>query len=85
SNHIILDDYNANPTSMQVAIENISKIKSGSKVLILGGMMELGDESLQEHQNIIDLVKKYTWNKVLLVGGDFAKIAHPFLYFNNST
>ncbi|HEX8677381.1 MAG TPA: UDP-N-acetylmuramoyl-tripeptide--D-alanyl-D-alanine ligase [Segetibacter sp.] len=84
SNHIILDAYNANPTSMQVAIENISKIKSGSKVLILGGMMELGDESLQEHQNIIDLVKKYSWNKVLLVGGDFAKIAHPFLYFNNS-
>lgn len=84
SNHIILDAYNANPTSMQVAIENISKIKSGSKVLILGGMMELGEKSLQEHQNIIDMIKKFTWNNVLLIGGDFEKIVHPFLYFNDS-
>ncbi len=85
SNHIILDAYNANPTSMRLAIENIAKYKSNSKVLMLGGMMELGKESMQEHQNIIDLVKKYTWAKVLLVGGDFAKTVHPFLYFNNST
>lgn len=85
SNHIILDAYNANPTSMRLAIENIAKIKSDSKVLILGGMMELGQESRQEHQSIIDLIKKYTWAQVLLTGGDFAKTVHPFLYFNNST
>lgn len=85
SNHVILDAYNANPTSMRLAIENIAKIKSDSKVLMLGGMMELGKESMQEHQNIIEIIKKYLWNKVVLVGGDFAKIAHPFLYFNNST
>lgn len=84
SNHIILDAYNANPTSTRLAIENIAKIKSNSKVLMLGGMMELGEESVQEHQNTIELIKKYTWAKVVLVGGDFAKIEHPFLYFNNS-
>ncbi|WP_026260471.1 UDP-N-acetylmuramoyl-tripeptide--D-alanyl-D-alanine ligase [Segetibacter koreensis] len=85
SNHIILDAYNANPTSMKLAIENIAKIKSDAKVLMLGGMMELGEESLQEHQNIIELIKKYAWTTVLLVGGDFKKTKHPFLYFNNST
>ena len=84
SNHIILDAYNANPTSMRLAIENIAKIKSGSKVLMLGGMMELGEESIDEHQNIIEVIKKYDWTKVILVGGDFAKINHPFLYFHNA-
>lgn len=85
SNHIILDAYNANPTSIRLAIENIAKIQSGSKVLMLGGMMELGKESMQEHQNIIELIKKYDWAKVVLVGGDFAKTVHPFLFFNTSS
>lgn len=85
SNHIILDAYNANPTSMRLAIENMAKIKSDSKVLMLGGMMELGKESAEEHQNIIEVIKRYDWVKVILVGGDFAKINHPFLYFANAT
>lgn len=84
SNHIILDAYNANPSSMKVAIENIAKLKAGEKVLMLGGMMELGEDSLQEHQNIIDLINKHSWQQVVLVGGDFEKINHPFLYFNDS-
>ena len=84
SNHIILDAYNANPTSMRLAIENIAKINSNSKALMLGGMMELGEESLQEHQNIIEIIKKYPWNKVVLVGGDFKKINQPFIYFDDS-
>lgn len=83
SNHIILDAYNANPTSMKVAIENIAKIKSSTKVLMLGGMMELGEESMGEHQNVINLIEKYTWHKVVLVGGDFGKVSHKFLYFDN--
>jgi UDP-N-acetylmuramoyl-tripeptide--D-alanyl-D-alanine ligase len=83
SNHIILDAYNANPTSMRVAIENIAGIKSDSKVLMLGGMMELGEESIKEHQNIVELIKKYSWRSVIFVGGDFAQVNHPFLYFNN--
>lgn len=84
SNHIILDAYNANPTSMRMAIENIAMIKANSKVLMLGGMMELGAESVKEHQSIIELIEKYKWNTVVLVGGDFAKTHHPFLYFSNT-
>ncbi len=84
SNHIILDAYNANPSSMQVAIENMVKISADIKVLLLGGMMELGEESLHEHQKIIDIIKNYTWDKVVLVGGDFDKIIHPYIYFNDS-
>ena len=51
---------------------------------MLGAMMELGTESVQEHSELIDLVTKYNWYKVVLVGGDFSKINHPFLYFNSS-
>jgi len=81
TNHIILDSYNANPTSMRLAIENIAGIRSGSKILMLGGMLELGEKSLEEHQIIVELIKKYNWEKVLLVGGDFEKTHDSFLFF----
>lgn len=84
SNQIVLDAYNANPSSMRLAIENFAKLKATDKVLMLGGMMELGEESLQEHQAIIDLIKQYNWKKVVLVGGDFLKLKHPFEQFENS-
>jgi UDP-N-acetylmuramoyl-tripeptide--D-alanyl-D-alanine ligase len=84
TNKIILDAYNANPSSMRLAIENFVKTNSENKILMLGAMAELGKESLQEHQQIVDLIKKYTWKKVVLVGGDFLNLSHPFLSFNNS-
>ncbi len=84
-NKIILDAYNANPSSMKAAIENFAGMEGQKKILLLGGMMEMGDESLAEHKAIIDLIARYTWEKVVLVGGDFNKITHPYLYFNNST
>ena len=84
SNKIILDAYNANPSSMTAAIENFSRIPSNNKVLILGGMAELGDTSLQEHERIRDLIGQYPWQQVVLVGGDFLKIEHPYLSFDNS-
>jgi len=84
NNKIILDAYNANPSSMKAAIENFAKLNATNKALMLGGMMELGNESLQEHENIIDLIKQYKWTNVVLVGGDFSKVEHPFFYFNNS-
>ena len=84
-NKIILDAYNANPSSMKAAIENFAGMEGKNKILLLGGMMEMGDESLVEHKALIDLITKYTWEKVVLVGGDFNKITHPYLYFNNST
>ena len=47
-------------------------------------MMELGDESFAEHKALIELIKKYTWHQVVLVGGDFNKIPHPYIYFATS-
>ena len=85
SNRIILDAYNANPTSMKAAIENFAGMEGDNKILMLGGMMELGDESLQEHRNIIALISTYPWKAVVLVGGDYHKIDNPYINFSNSS
>ena len=84
SNTIILDAYNANPTSMKAAIENFSVLNANHKILFLGGMMELGEDSIHEHQLLVDFIKLFNWEKVILVGGDFSVVNHPFLFFNNS-
>ena len=84
SNKIILDAYNANPSSMKLAIENFANKNAENKILMLGAMAELGKASLYEHEEIIDLIKKYAWKEVVLVGGDFLKVSHPFLSFENS-
>ncbi|HMH22380.1 MAG TPA: UDP-N-acetylmuramoyl-tripeptide--D-alanyl-D-alanine ligase [Puia sp.] len=118
-NHIILDAYNANPSSMRAAIENFARIQgtpspaassskvssadtassaagstshatsspTGSvpaKVLVLGAMAELGAESLEEHRGIVSLIGQYPWQQVLLVGGDFLRVQHPWLSFENA-
>ncbi|MBS1510541.1 MAG: UDP-N-acetylmuramoyl-tripeptide--D-alanyl-D-alanine ligase [Bacteroidetes bacterium] len=84
-NTIVLDAYNANPTSMRAAIENFAKREGGDKVLLLGGMMELGPQSLTEHEGIITLIDQYNWKAVVLVGGDYAKLNHRYINFSNST
>lgn len=84
TNKIILDAYNANPSSMKLAIENFSKIHADNKVMLLGAMAELGEESLAEHKAIINLIQQYQWKYVVLVGGDFLKIEHPYLQFKNA-
>ncbi|CAN5583169.1 UDP-N-acetylmuramoyl-tripeptide--D-alanyl-D-alanine ligase [soil metagenome] len=81
-NRIILDAYNANPTSMQVAIENFAALQAGNKMLFLGGMMELGEESIAEHEALIALINKYPWTQVVLVGGDFKDLKHDYLFFD---
>ncbi len=83
-NHIILDAYNANPSSMKAAIENFAAMQAPSKILILGAMAELGEESLNEHQGIVRLIGQYPWSQVVLVGGDFERIDHPYLRFADS-
>ena len=91
--HIILDAYNANPSSMRAAIENFAKLPtstggpnptSADKILVLGAMAELGPESLHEHQGIVDLIGQYPWKDVVLVGGDFLRLKHPYKSFANS-
>ena len=71
SNKIILDAYNANPTSMQAAIESFDKLKDKSKIAFLGDMFELGKDSFIEHQNIVDLLKKTNLDKIYVVGSNF--------------
>jgi len=84
TNQIILDAYNANPSSMKMAIENFANMKGDQKILMLGAMAELGKESLAEHEAIVDLIKKHQWKNVVLTGGDFMKLDHPFLKFDTS-
>ena len=68
SNTIILDAYNANPSSMQAAIENLAAMKSKHKVVILGDMFELEEEAEREHRSIGQLLQKHTFEKVFLCG-----------------
>jgi UDP-N-acetylmuramoyl-tripeptide--D-alanyl-D-alanine ligase len=82
SNKIILDAYNANPSSMKAAIENFAKAPGDNKILALGAMAELGRDSIQEHESIISEIKKHYWKEVILVGGDFMKTEHPFKQFS---
>ncbi|MGM0529924.1 MAG: UDP-N-acetylmuramoyl-tripeptide--D-alanyl-D-alanine ligase [Bacteroidota bacterium] len=72
SNEIILDAYNANPTSMKAAIDNFSKLQRKNKALILGDMFELGEFSNEEHQNIIALVNRYSFSAVFYIGPVFS-------------
>jgi UDP-N-acetylmuramoyl-tripeptide--D-alanyl-D-alanine ligase len=81
---IILDAYNANPNSMKAAIENFASAQGNKKILVLGAMAELGSDSIKEHQAILDEIKKYQWQDVILVGGDFMKMDHPFQRFDSS-
>ncbi|HTD93570.1 MAG TPA: Mur ligase family protein, partial [Chitinophagaceae bacterium] len=84
TNKIILDAYNANPSSMRLAIENFASLNNEKKVLMLGGMAELGAQSLEEHKAIIDLIRRTNWTQVVLVGGDFLRSEHPYLQFDDS-
>ena len=83
-NYFILDAYNANPSSMRAAIENFAGITASDKVLMLGAMAELGEESLAEHRNIVNLIGQYKWKAVVLVGGNFSSISHPHIQLANS-
>jgi UDP-N-acetylmuramoyl-tripeptide--D-alanyl-D-alanine ligase len=83
NNKIIMDAYNANPSSMRLAIENFSKMP-GDRVLILGSMAELGNESQNEHALLVDQIKNHNWKAVVLVGSEFEKINHPFHQFKSS-
>ncbi|MBK6991436.1 MAG: UDP-N-acetylmuramoyl-tripeptide--D-alanyl-D-alanine ligase [Chitinophagaceae bacterium] len=84
TNKIILDAYNANPSSLKLAIENFARLAGEKKVLMLGAMAELGNESFDEHKAIVEIINKYKWTNVVLVGGNFLKIEHPYISFNTS-
>lgn len=74
SNYFILDAYNANPSSMEAALESFNVIASGKKIVILGDMLELGKESYKEHMAIAELLKKFSFAKIILTGEEFKKV-----------
>lgn len=84
SNQIVLDAYNANPTSMKAAIINFAKMEGDKKILMLGGMMELGADSIKEHQEIVDLILSYHWHTVVLVGQDYSNLPNEIMHFSTA-
>lgn len=82
-NHLIVDAYNANPTSMKAAIDNFGLMEVSPKMAILGMMGELGDVSQEEHQKIIALLEEVHFDEVWLVGSEFQKANSPFRTFAN--
>lgn len=85
---ILLDAYNANPTSMEAALHNFASL-DGTKTVILGDMFELGETSAQEHHHIAKLVSTLNFEKIILIGHNFqqVKLAHPsiFQFVNRET
>ena len=70
-NTVILDAYNANPSSMKVAVSNFCEMPGDHKILILGEMLELGQESLTAHQEILNLTQQSRFDKIFLIGIHF--------------
>ena len=73
SNTVLLDAYNANPTSTLVALDNFNSIKHSSKIAILGDMFELGDYAFDEHENIVAYCKNLDIHRCIFVGEEFSK------------
>jgi UDP-N-acetylmuramoyl-tripeptide--D-alanyl-D-alanine ligase len=84
SNTIILDAYNANPSSMKAAIENFAAVEGDKKILLLGAMAELGKDSPREHAEIISIIDKYPWEAVVLVGKSFGDLPHKYINYNTA-
>ena len=82
-NTLILDAYNANPSSMLASINAFKELEGTKKTVILGDMLELGDDSIKEHQEIIDHLKQSDIFTIYLVGSEFQKTKHNYLCFNS--
>ncbi len=73
TNTFILDAYNANPTSMRIALDNLSEMIGKKKIIVLGDMLELGDYSEEEHQSIFDYALSKPFFQFIFVGNEFGK------------
>ncbi len=74
---VILDAYNANPSSLSLALKSLAQMPQNKKIAIIGDMFELGEESDVEHKAVYDLAKSLNFNTLITVGHNFAKIANP--------
>lgn len=85
SNKVVMDAYNANPSSMSAAVQNFSKLQGENKWLILGDMFELGNESNFEHASMIELVRETNLKQVIFIGKDFkANEKYDFHFFEST-
>ena len=75
NNTLICDSYNANPASMHSALESFAGIQADKKLVILGDMLELGEKSVEEHNKLLNELKSYKLENVLLVGEVFQKVS----------
>lgn len=83
-NHLIVDAYNANPTSMEAALKNFQIMEVAPKMAILGKMGELGDIWKEEHQKVVDFLREAQFDEVWLVGEEYDAIANcPFRRFHD--
>ena len=82
-NHLIVDAYNANPTSMQAALENFSLMQAEKKMAILEQMGELGADSDEEHRRLVGYLETAGYDEVWLVGDNFSDIPCPFRKFHD--
>lgn len=78
-NHLVVDAYNANPTSMKAAIDNFKLMEVSPKMAVIGKMGELGDVSEEEHQKVVDMLADARFDKVWLVGDEYAATNHAAL------
>jgi UDP-N-acetylmuramoyl-tripeptide--D-alanyl-D-alanine ligase len=85
TNKIILDAYNANPTSMKAAISNFANLDLENKVLWIGAMKEMGDEEQNEHKELVSFIEQHQWKEVILVGKEFAAINTSYHKFETSS
>ncbi|MDD3003471.1 UDP-N-acetylmuramoyl-tripeptide--D-alanyl-D-alanine ligase [Flavobacterium sp.] len=83
SNELILDAYNANPSSMKAALQNLIELPQTNKIAFLGDMFELGDESYNEHTAIVESMKNQPEIEFYFVGKEFykTKTTHPNFHF----
>jgi len=85
NNKILLDAYNANPTSMVAAINTFAEIDHPNKILVLGAMKELGTDTQEEHRMILELIARFDWKAVYLFGDEMtsADIESKYLHFKD--
>jgi UDP-N-acetylmuramoyl-tripeptide--D-alanyl-D-alanine ligase len=83
-NKIVLDAYNANPSSMQAALENFNQLKDEHKIVILGDMFELGESSKAEHEKIAKMATSCNFDEVYLIGKAFSttSVKNAFIFEN---
>jgi UDP-N-acetylmuramoyl-tripeptide--D-alanyl-D-alanine ligase len=83
-NTLIIDAYNANPTSMSAAIKNFRQYEAPKKAVILGSMKELGTQSLEEHKNLVFRIAESDFDRVFLIGNEFREANSDYPIFQNS-